>query len=416
MKITRENYEAWLLDHLEGRLSAEEEATLRAFLEEHPELDIDPNLDAEDARLSPPKEAPEAGFDFTELLAADEAPPVLAEQICEWMDAGLPPELSEGMSEQEQAQWSALCRLRLQNPKLPNENWSQLSVANYLSSPEEWLAAVAEGDVKGILADHARKDPRSSESLRHLEAVRLKADAKVTYPGKAALLQQAAAARTPVIALVARFSAVAAMLALVFSFGYYFLSERPSSAARGSFTALQLQERTKTEEGNEAVELSELSTESQSPVSFTSQDLESGKEGSQKAALSPSDLGRSTDRMPMLAKREAVLPKEVLERSDALAIKLQTTEENLTGVETALYADAPASAREGEYMGLDTYLKVKTQEKLLKQEARPEEPLSRSLRDRAVALMNERIDGELALRNEQESKFKLRLGRFSVER
>lgn len=38
MNITRENYEAWFIDHIEGRLSAEAEQELRVFLLLHPDL------------------------------------------------------------------------------------------------------------------------------------------------------------------------------------------------------------------------------------------------------------------------------------------------------------------------------------------------------------------------------------------
>lgn len=45
MKITENNYEAWLLDHLEGRLDAGQTALLRRFLNEHPELEADTSLE-----------------------------------------------------------------------------------------------------------------------------------------------------------------------------------------------------------------------------------------------------------------------------------------------------------------------------------------------------------------------------------
>lgn len=54
-KINIANYEAWLLDQLEGRLSAEEEQELLNFLILHPELEgNDGNLS--DIVLSPPAE------------------------------------------------------------------------------------------------------------------------------------------------------------------------------------------------------------------------------------------------------------------------------------------------------------------------------------------------------------------------
>jgi anti-sigma factor RsiW len=40
--IDRTNYEAWLLDRLEGRLTPEEERSLDAFLAAHPDLGTDP--------------------------------------------------------------------------------------------------------------------------------------------------------------------------------------------------------------------------------------------------------------------------------------------------------------------------------------------------------------------------------------
>ena len=54
-RIDHSNYEAWLLDRLEGGLTAEQEALLDEFLRAHPELDMDggglPTLNDLDARL-----------------------------------------------------------------------------------------------------------------------------------------------------------------------------------------------------------------------------------------------------------------------------------------------------------------------------------------------------------------------------
>lgn len=40
MKLDRHTYEAWLLDRMEGRLTAEQERELAAFLLAHPDLDV----------------------------------------------------------------------------------------------------------------------------------------------------------------------------------------------------------------------------------------------------------------------------------------------------------------------------------------------------------------------------------------
>ncbi len=47
MEITRDNYESFLLDHLEGRLSQEQSLALRAFALSNPDLEIDLSADLE---------------------------------------------------------------------------------------------------------------------------------------------------------------------------------------------------------------------------------------------------------------------------------------------------------------------------------------------------------------------------------
>jgi hypothetical protein len=62
--INIENYEAWLLDLAEGSLSAQEEAQLRAFVSEHPEL----NIDLSDIELFYLDNQIETGFDLKSNL------------------------------------------------------------------------------------------------------------------------------------------------------------------------------------------------------------------------------------------------------------------------------------------------------------------------------------------------------------
>ena len=42
MIVTRENYEVWMLDYLEGKLSGKDLILFEEFLSEHPELREDP--------------------------------------------------------------------------------------------------------------------------------------------------------------------------------------------------------------------------------------------------------------------------------------------------------------------------------------------------------------------------------------
>ncbi len=64
MKITKENYEAYYLDALEGTLGVEESVLLQAFLEDHPELTID----LEDFPLLEPFNSRELPSDFLGAL------------------------------------------------------------------------------------------------------------------------------------------------------------------------------------------------------------------------------------------------------------------------------------------------------------------------------------------------------------
>ena len=56
MDISRENYESWFLDYLDGRLDAGQQGILRAFLEFNPDLRLElesmepVRLEAEDVR------------------------------------------------------------------------------------------------------------------------------------------------------------------------------------------------------------------------------------------------------------------------------------------------------------------------------------------------------------------------------
>lgn len=55
MKINKDNYEAYLLDLYEGTCSAEDEALLRQFIQDHPELNIE--LDFDLPRINPDRKA-----------------------------------------------------------------------------------------------------------------------------------------------------------------------------------------------------------------------------------------------------------------------------------------------------------------------------------------------------------------------
>ncbi len=128
MKINTDNYEAFLLDAIEGRLSPEEQAVLLVFLSEHPELEADFDLP-----VFEPEAVPTGSQSFD--------------------------------------------KLRIQAP---------------FTSKDLWMAAVAEGDVDDAFARAALADAEHAAAIAQLKRLKLEADTAVVYPNKAALRRGAA--------------------------------------------------------------------------------------------------------------------------------------------------------------------------------------------------------------------------------
>ena len=124
MNINTDNYEAFLLDAIEGRLSPEDQAALLVFLSEHPELEAD--FDLADFELPTVAAAEKSGFDA----------------------------------------------LRMPAP---------------FTSKDLWMAAVAEGDLDDAFARAALADADHAAAIAGLKRMKLAPDNAVVYPNKAAL-------------------------------------------------------------------------------------------------------------------------------------------------------------------------------------------------------------------------------------
>ncbi|MGF1564689.1 MAG: hypothetical protein ACFCUH_04920 [Flavobacteriales bacterium] len=124
MTINTGNYEAFLLDAIEGRLSPEDQAALLVFLSEHPELEAD--FDLADFELPTVAATEKSGFDA----------------------------------------------LRMPAP---------------FTSKDLWMAAVAEGDLDDAFARAALADADHAAAIAGLKRMKLAPDTAVVYPNKAAL-------------------------------------------------------------------------------------------------------------------------------------------------------------------------------------------------------------------------------------
>lgn len=231
IRIDLHNYEAFLLDWVEGQLSPEAELALRAFLQEHPELDVD--LDGiADTRL-PDERIFEAIPDFGYLHKQTDA-------VESEMEALSFAELEQELSESDQHRLQHLLQVHpawkkhyraMQHTRLGIDVDIILhhrSLLHRHEAFETWFDRVLVESIdaapsQALLAFLAR-NPEWERHYRAMQATRLSAEI-LPFPSKHRLYRSAAPAR--VIPLFYRSLAAAASLALLL--GLFFLL-RPDSA------------------------------------------------------------------------------------------------------------------------------------------------------------------------------------------
>jgi len=190
-EINIENYEAWLLDSLEGRLSANEQKALEAFLMTHPELDGDLN-GFEDVGLTPPDEGltgrnslKKSDEDARNLLffkaTEGELTPAEAEEF----------ERLSGKSEfrDEYNQWKHT-RLTPDETTLEKDDLYRLGLDRPVSdfNFEYYTIAFAEGQLdeagEKALMEYIGDDPERRRALAIAGGLKLQPAAGIFFPGK----------------------------------------------------------------------------------------------------------------------------------------------------------------------------------------------------------------------------------------
>ncbi|MCA1752146.1 MAG: hypothetical protein ABR572_06015 [Cryomorphaceae bacterium] len=190
-EINIENYEAWLLDSLEGRLSADEQKALEAFLMAHPELDG--ALDGfEDVGLTPPDEGltdrdnlKKSDKDARDLLcfkaAEGELTPAEAEEF-ERLSAK--PEFRD-----EYNQWKR-AKLAPEETAFEKDDLYCLGLDRPVSdfNFEYYTIAFAEGQLdeagEKALMEYIGDDPERRRALAIAEGLKLQPAAGIFFPGK----------------------------------------------------------------------------------------------------------------------------------------------------------------------------------------------------------------------------------------
>ncbi len=354
MKITRENYEAWLLDYMEGNLTEVQRAELLIFLSQHPNL--------------------EAEFDL-------EGAGVLS------------PYRADG--------------------QLPDR--AALYIEEGFASQDEWLAAVAEGDVTGQLADAARADAVLSLKLAQFEKLRLQPDAAVAFTGKAALHRGAVV--LPLFAVVRRVVAAAAVFIVLLGGAWLLLNQRPSAQLAAEPVS------------DLRIERSAVSN-NQVDQTFVA-DAQEPKSEQPARVFTPSSAAASAERLPQVrVERVAHLqPRNAqgfalsAEERAPLAVVIDVpgvpVREELALTEPAdatVAANLPAASPE---FTVSEFLMREAQTRVLGSVQADETSLSRAVFERAVEKITTASSGELAYvapSAAEPRSFRLKLGKFEIER
>lgn len=415
MKITKANYEAYLLDLLEGRLSSEERGELMAFLEAHPELEAD--FDLLDATL-PNDDAP-AAADRKRLKADGEAPEAL-----DWLmaralegDAEELPEFSKGPNAKH---WEAMKRTKLeaQNEKAPD-----LSVPNEIESPELLAAAVAEGDVDNALSAKLMQDGNFAREVETYQKLRMQ-PAAVTYPHKAGLKKAA-----PVVPLyrqfAARTAAVAAIgLALLAGWWYTNTPPQPAkpaiTAERNLKTEREVQQNSAAETDavdpfastdRDAAKAADANNVPDNAVAVsTTEDRGSIPRGIETQGVDQSEEVRFANVSPLTRRRPALLRREKGNDERTLTLPVQT----LLAVDMPKLPPREQALELPERAEWQAYLLDRAKQEVLGRPQKEDETFTEALAMR----VEEKTDGnvQVAPKGTGSNRFYLKIGKFSIER
>lgn len=217
-EINLQNYEAWYLDHLEGRLSSVEQRVLRDFLDARPELKAELE-EWDDTTLM----APSVSFGNTGPLkkSEDDARDLLffraAEgELTEAERADFERLSAKSEFREAYANWKR-AKLASGDAALEKDGLYRLGLDRPVSdfNFEYYTIAAAEGllDEAGekALADYIGDDPERRRALSTAEGLRLQAPTGIFFPGKESLHRKK---RRGALVLVLRAAAALLLLAI----------------------------------------------------------------------------------------------------------------------------------------------------------------------------------------------------------
>lgn len=354
MKVTKENYECLIIDYLDGRLNAHAQAALLLFLSAHPEIDAD-----------------------FELLALPDRLPHAAEP----------------------------------------GRFDHLRIDGAFATKDEWLAAVAEGDVRGSAADAARSDATDGAAIAQFAKLRLTPDPMIIFQGKEKLYR---AAVVPLYrTLLFRSAAAAAAVLLLVGAALMWLQEAPS-AQRASTHDMRLNTAAVKPIGQPATPA--ITPVPDAPEATLGQVTVAQTKNTPAA---PTDLRERHPAMAVLKPRhEGRVPHALPERSlyagelrDLGALLAASAREGEKEPETD-HREGPKE-EEAATQNLREFLASRAVERLTGRTPDAATPYGRILTERAFEKVDELSDGQIAFKpnvTDRRRSFYLKLGPLAVER
>lgn len=232
MSINKSNYEAFILDYLEGQLSADQKAALFSFLDAHPELAAEFDIDVDGLPLNEMAADPK---EFPELNApTDQMPALIDEKLAAALegDIELPNISGNALAEKH---WLAMQQTKIKEELVSNSSKNELKIDG-AESQQAWLAAIAEGDVAdGPLKTAALNDPKLANEIAWLKRSVVE-PVHVSF-GDLNALKQKETKVVPLFASYIRYGAVAAaVVGLLFWFGN--MNDSSSSAFYQAYTPM----------------------------------------------------------------------------------------------------------------------------------------------------------------------------------
>ncbi|MBI1266605.1 MAG: hypothetical protein GC193_04140 [Cryomorphaceae bacterium] len=392
MKITRENYEAYLLDFAEGVFSADQQAELFAFLEANPDLNAE-----FDIPLDPIPVFSEASSDWASLLKTEKH---LASDLDTLLIAKLEgdyePEVAKlDFSNQEvAAQWQLIQRTKVAAPAVSFGHYASLRIPAEITTIEEWKAALAEGD----LSDHivsAKASAHMHAEITSYRSIRLKAQT-VAFGNKTVLMQEA-----KVVPLFRRVAFAAASIAAIF----ICILAWPEAQEQGS----------------------SIEDFAHVPISRPLPVVESGIEDTAAIAVKEEapvfqfvsgTISKDNKPEPAVEReRIAVLGiKQIGSIEQAETGRKLLHADDIEARDAMLYAESP-KAQPAEFQTLTEYVKERAQRDILKVE--PTEPVAVALVEKAVDKIEKGTDGAIKIQpsnKETGTHFNLKLGKLEISR